>query len=191
VIGRRVRPEQALDPVRSSACVNRVDFLRKTIRVDQQLSRVPGKGVARRRSENEDLLPHPSPTGDRFGSGRRPSRPVASSPGARPDLHKCERWADPGEPIWLRLEDGSNQGWPPQLGHTARPQALLRQSAHPLRGLGKGRSGPVGARLSPNDTRRVRTPLRRRGRPNPNGNRTTSSMPSAAPPRPDQAVGDD
>lgn len=46
MIGRRVRPEQALDPVRSSACVNRVDFLRKTIRVDQQLSRVPGKGVA-------------------------------------------------------------------------------------------------------------------------------------------------
>ncbi len=27
-------------------CVNRVDFLRRTLRVDQQLSRVPGKGVA-------------------------------------------------------------------------------------------------------------------------------------------------
>lgn len=89
-------------------------------------------------------------------------------PGA---LHHRRRRADPLDGVLRpRVAAGSQAGRPERRAH-ARPPALLREPAHPARGVGEDRPGRAGARQRRRYARHLQPSVARLGRPNPRGGR--------------------
>ena len=155
--------------------VGHVQFLRRVVRVDQQLARLPGGGVG--------LAPPKTPASYR-------SVPLPDTVAAELTAHIAE-FTPKGEPS--RLIFTTSTGGPVQqqpwasvwktapgpggaarVGDPARSQALLRQRVDPFGRLGEGRTDPPRARLGEDDARHVRALVPRRGGSDAGGDRRSA-----------------
>lgn len=144
--------------------LDRVDFLRRTLRVDQQLVRVPG-GVALaplKTKASYRTLPLPDVVASALAAHLSE---WPAHPGLGVIFTNVRGCPHPGLPVRRAVERFRPPGRPPGMGHASRSAPLLRQRPDPRRGIGEGHPGPPGPRLGQDIARHLRAPLPRRGGP--------------------------
>ena len=143
--------------------VDRVDFLRREVRVDRQLLRVAGRRAGVRAAEDAGERPHhPAAPGRRRGARRAPR----GASGERATI-----WCSPStvrrSPVRpsASVATGRQAVGPRARDRDARPAALLRVAAHPIRRVGQDRPGPPRPRDSGRDAGHLQPPVAGLGRP--------------------------
>lgn len=139
--------------------LDRVDFLRRQLRVDRGGARRARAGI--RADEDGGLGPHGADGGrDSARAGPAP-RAVPGRGRRRPDLHRGRRRPAAPEPLRRGLVEGALGRRPPGRSDLPRPPPPLRLAAHPPRRVGEGGPGPPRSRLGVGDAGHLLAPLAR------------------------------